>query len=110
MSIKRYVQLMNQKAAGATGWVSLDVRYEKISVRPITINMTSGDSIAIYGTTKDVRGPDKSSITALTTASPDVTLLATYTGNANDLIEGNWTYLMVVKTGANGIATVDGFI
>lgn len=110
MSIKRYKQLMNQKAAGSTQWYDLDVRYEKISVRPITINMTSGDSIAIYATTKDIRGPDKSSITALTTSSPDVTLLATYTGNANDLIEGNWTYIMIVKTGSNGIATVDGFI
>lgn len=108
MSYKRYKELMNQSTAGNSQWWDLDVRYEAISVRPIQGTITSGDTIVIQGTTKDIKGNDKTFLDSLT--SNDYTTLATYTANFNDLIEGNWTYIRIVKTGANGTAVVKGFI
>src|SRR6478736_10294630 len=107
MSIKRWETLLDQAAAGTSDWIDCDVRYEKISVRPIIVNLTSGDSIAIQAIVKDVKGIDKSFLDELEDA--DITTLKTYTTSGNDLIEGNWTYLRVVKVGANGAARVQGF-
>ncbi len=108
MSIKRFKTLLSQSAAGASDWLDLDVRYEKISVRPIQISLTAGDTIAIQAIVKDVKGIDKSYLDTL--ADTDITTLATYTTSANDLIEGNWTYIRIVKTGTNGLAVVEGFV
>jgi len=99
---------MNQSTAGNSKWFDLDVRYEKISVRPINGTVTAGDTVAIQATTKDVKGNGLSFLNSL--AASDYTTLATYTTNFNDLIEGNWTYIRVVKTGTNGAAVVEGFI
>lgn len=107
MSYKRYKQLMSQSAAGTSDWLDMDVRYEAISVRPIQGTIANGDTIAVQVITKDVKGNDKSFLDSL--AASDITTLKTYTGDFNDLIEGNWTYVRVVKTGANGTAVVEGF-
>lgn len=98
---------MNQSSAGASDWLDLDVRYEAISVRPIQGHIASGDTIAVQAITMDVKGNDKSFLDNLT--SSDITTLKTYTGDFNDLIEGNWTYIRVVKTGTAGAAVVEGF-
>ena len=108
MSIKRYHQLYNDSAAGNSQWWDLDVRYEQLADRPIQGTVTAGDTVAIQAITKDVKGNDKSFLTSL--AASDVTTLATYVANFNDVIQGNWTYIRVVKTGANGVSVVEGFI
>ena len=107
-SAKRYVQLYSATAAGTSPWFRLDSRYEKISVRPLTFSIASGDSFLVQGTTKDFKGIDETYLTNLLTS--DITNIGTFTTSGNDLIEGNFTWIRVTKTGSAGLGVVEGFI
>ena len=104
-SIKRNKTLWDATAAGTGTAIALDSRYDKAPFRPIQGTVTTGDTIAIQGTTWDNRGPDK---TGLSTAP--WTTIKSYTADFNDVLTGDWTYLRVVKTGSTGSSKVYGFI
>ncbi len=110
MSIKRFKTLYDTQAAAGTGdWVPLDVRYDDGSeVRTLIISVTSGDTVELQGIVKDVKGMDKSFLDTLQTS--DITTLATYTESDNDVLEGPWTYIRVVKSGTSGPCKVSGFV
>lgn len=108
MSIKRYKLLLDQTAEGTTDWVALDTRYDEDPTRSLQIAVTTGDSIRIDVTTKDVKGIDKSFLDTMTAS--DYTTYDTVTATDTLLVEGPWTYIRVAKTGTNGPAKVLGFI
>jgi len=118
MGIRRSITLYNASTAGNGSWVRLDARYEEIAQRSVQGTIVAGDTITFQGITKDYK-PSYSTVgtadagetaflAALTTA--DITNLQSYTANFSDIMNGNWTYIRVVKTGTTGTATVQGFI
>lgn len=107
-SAKRYVQLYNARAAGTSPWFRLDSRYEKISVRPLHFSITAGDTFVLQATVKDVMGIDETYLNNLTAA--EIATLGTFTATGDELIEGNYTWIRVIKTGTTGLGVVEGFI
>lgn len=107
-SAKRYVQLYNSAAAGTSSWFRLDSRYEKISVRPIHFSITAGDTFVLQALVKDAKGIDETYLNSVTAA--DIATLGTFTSTGDELIEGNYTWIRVTKTGTNGVGVVEGFI
>jgi hypothetical protein len=107
-SAKRYVQLYNATAAGTSPWFRLDSRYEKISVRPIHFSITSGDTFTLQAIVKDVKGIDETYLNSL--LSTDIATIGTFTTTSDELLEGNYTWVRVVKTGTAGLGVVEGFI
>lgn len=108
MGIKRYKQLYNSADAATSSWIPLDVRYEENSQRAIIVSLVSGDTVTIEGTVWDVKGIDKSGLDDLTAS--DITTLKEYTESEEDVLEGPWTYIRIVKAGTAGVAKVTGFI
>ena len=107
-SAKRYVKLYNDTAAATSGWFRLDSRYEKISVRPIHFSITAGDTIVLQATVVDSKGIDETYLNNL--AASDIATIGTFVATGDELLEGNYTWIRVVKTGTNGLAVVEGFI
>ena len=107
-SAKRFVQLYNSSAAGTSGWFRLDSRYEKISVRPIHISLVAGDTFVLQALVKDFKGIDETYLNNVTAA--EIATLGTFTATGDELIEGNYTWVRVQKTGTNGVGVVEGFI
>lgn len=107
-SAKRYAVLYNSATAGTGQWFRLDSRYEKISVRPIHFSITSGDTFILQALVIDSKGIDETYLTSITT--DDICTLGTFTATGDELIEGNYTWVRVVKTGTNGVGKVSGFI
>lgn len=108
-SIKRHKVLLNQSEAGNGDWIRLDSRYENDASRAIQVELTTGDTVTIEGTTKDVRGGDPATVVAGLTAE-DITTLKTYTETTADTLYGPWTYIRATKTGTTGNAKVNGFV
>ncbi len=108
MGKRRHVVLFDASTASTGAWFDLDSRYEEFAQRAIQGTVASGDTITIQGTTRDVRGPDKSFLTTL--PATDITNIASYTANFSDILNGNFRYIRVVKTGTNGASKVQGFI
>lgn len=108
-TIKRYVQLFNASTATSGPWVPLDVRYETKPSRILTINLTTGDTVAIQGTTKDIRGPGYDQITPNLTAA-DIATITSVTTSGFYEVSGPWTFIRVTKTGTAGNATVEGMV
>src|ERR1019366_1764613 len=109
-SIKRYKQLYNDSAAGTGSWVRLDNRYESISVRPLHFSITAGDTFVLQAIVKDVRG-DGDGLTYLSTLLPsEIATIGTFAVTADELLEGNYSWIRVIKSGTNGVGVVEGFI
>lgn len=109
MSIRRNKVLYDDSAAGNGDWIALDTRYEQNPVgRSIKVTMTAGDTITLQGITKDEKGIDKSFLDAL--IAEDITDLKIYTQTENDVLDGSWTYIRIVKAGTSGDAYVEGFV
>lgn len=108
MSIKRYKVLYNSATAGTGDWVALDTRYEQLSERPLKVTLVDGDTVTLQAIVKDVKGPDKSFLTTLTDS--EIASLKTYTETEQDILEGAWTYIRIVKTGTSGVALVEGTV
>ena len=106
--LRTYTEILNQSAAGNGAWFKLDSRYEKVSNRSIQGNVTTGDTITIQATAKDVKGIDKTWLSSL--AASEITTLKAYTADFNDIINGPWAYIRVVKTGTAGTSRVLGMI
>lgn len=101
---------MDQTAAGDGEWFRLDSRYDIDTNRILQIALTTGDTIAIEGTTVDVRGGNPAVVTAGLTAS-DITTIDTFSTNDTlNLLQGPWTYIRAVKAGTTGTAKIQGFI
>jgi hypothetical protein len=107
-SIRRHKVLLDQSAAVTTDWYKLDTRYDSLNDRVLQLDITTGDTIEIQGTTQDVRGPDKSFLASL--AADDISTITSKTADEAVTIPGNWSYIRVVKTGATGNAKVQGYI
>ncbi len=107
-SAKRYVKLYNASAAGTGAWFRLDSRYEKISVRPIHFSITAGDSFVLQATVVDFKGIDETYLNNL--QASDIATLGTFVATSDELLEGNYTWVRVVKSGTAGIGVVEGFI
>lgn len=108
VGIKRYKQLYNATAAGTGSWVELDIRYDKAPFRTLIFSVTAGDTLELQGITKDFKGIDETWLTSLTAS--EITSLKTYTASGNDVLEGPWTHIRVVKTGTAGNGLVEGFV
>ncbi len=108
ISAKRYVQLYNSASAGTSPWFRLDSRYEKISVRPIHFSIVAGDTFILQAIVKDFKGIDETYLDSLTAA--DISTLGTFIATGDELIEGNFTWIRVTKTGTAGVGVVEGFI
>lgn len=106
-SIKREVTMLDSTAAGTSQWFHCDYRYDQAPFRNISVNMASGDTIEIQGTTYDPKGTDINSLTVPTTK---IVSIKSYTASGQDIIQGPWAALRVVKTGTTGRAVVDGLI
>lgn len=106
-SIKRYKVLYD--SANTTGnWIALDSRYDDgDNVRSIQIDITGTSSVSIQGTTRDVKGIDKSFLDTL--PATDISTLNTVTADTAMNLEGPWTYIRVVAVGA-GAVKVQGFV
>ncbi len=109
--------LYNSSSAGNGSWFILNGRHEKFSERSIQGTVTAGDTIAIQATTRDWKPPhpyvagglqEAAFLAALTSA--DITTLITYTADFNDIMNGPWTYMRIVKTGTTGTSKVEGMI
>lgn len=107
MGIKRYKVLLDQAAAGNGDWVRLDTRYEEDPGRPIQLDIVSGDTITIQGITKDIRGEGDPTDNL---DSDDIVDLDDFTSSGSTILNGNWTYIRVKKTGTNGNAKISGFV
>ncbi len=109
-SIKRYAQLYNATTAGTGSWFRLDNRYETISVRPLHFSITAGDTFVLQAIVKDVRG-DGDGLTYLDSLLPsEISTLGTFATSTDELLEGNYSWIRVVKSGTNGVGVVEGFI
>lgn len=107
-SVKRFKVLFDAATASTGSWFALDSRYDESPTRAIQIDLTVGDTVVIEGTTKDVKGTDKSFLTTL--SANEISILGSYTASDADVLEGPWTYIRVRKTGTTGPAKVQGFI
>lgn len=107
MGIRRYKVLMDQTAAGTGDWYRLDSRYEEDPSRPLQINVTTGDTVTIQATTKDIRGAEDPTTTL---TSEEIIDLDDFTATTSTLLNGNWTYIRIKKTGTTGNARVSGHI
>lgn len=107
-SVKRYVRLYNSSSAGTSAWFRLDSRYEKISVRPLHFSLTAGDTFILQALVKDFKGIDETYLNSLTAA--DIATIGTFAATGDELLEGNYTWIRVTKTGTNGLGVVEGFI
>lgn len=109
MSIRRYKVLYDDSAAGTSDWINLDSRYDdKGSGRLITVTLTAGDTFELQGIVKEVKGIDKSFLTTL--ESDEIHSIKTYTATENDILEGQWSYIRVIKTGASGEGRFEGTV
>ena len=108
MGIRRHKVIYDDSAAGTSDWVHLDTRYEDHFGRVLAIVLTAGDTVELQGTVKDVKGIDKSFLDDL--SASEIHSIKTYTATENDILEGAWTFIRVVKTGTNGTALVEGYI
>ena len=109
MSIRRHKILFDSATAGNGDWVRLDVRREEApSGRPIRVVIVAGDTLELQGILLDIKAGDEADLTTL--ADKEIASLATYTQTENDVLDGNWTYIRMVKTGANGIGYAEGFV
>lgn len=119
--IRRSKTLYNAATAGTGAWVKLDSRYEIISTRTIQGTVASGDSIAIQATSKDFKPGNPYPVkgvsavldetTFLNNLLPaEITTLITFTADFNDIINGPWSYIRVVKTGTTGNSEVTGMV
>ncbi len=108
MGIRRHRVLYNALAAGDGVWHRLDSRYEEDGVRSIQVDLSSGDTVIIQGTTVDPRGAIYDVTSTLTPS--DITNITTFTASGNGVIAGNWSYIRAVKTGTTGVAKVQGHI
>jgi len=107
-SIRRRKVLLDQTAAGNGPWIRLDSRYEDSPERAIQISLTAGDSVRIEGTTLDIRGEGDPTDTI---AAEDIAILdGSFSSSTSTILNGNWTYIRVVKTGSSGNAKVQGFV
>lgn len=107
-SIKRWKVLYDSIAAGNGDWIALDVRYDESPVRTIQVELTSTDTIIIQGTTKDVKGTDKSFLTSL--ATDEIATITTISADGAYTLNGPWTYIRAVKTGTTARAKAWGFV
>ena len=105
---KRYKKLYNDTAAGTGGWVRLDGRYAPIINSEVQATVASGDTLALQATSVDVKGIDETYLTNL--LASDITTLNTFSSSGNYVINGNYTWVRVVKTGTAGLGVVEGFI
>lgn len=109
-AIKRYKVLYDATAAGTGNWVRLDNRYEVPEDRVVQAALTAGDTLIVQATSKDQKGlMDETAFLAALTAK-DITVLNTFAASGNYEIDGPWSYVRVVKTGAAGNGKVQGFI
>lgn len=109
MSIRRNIKLYDSASAGTGSWIALDTRYdEDPTSRPLRIVVASGDTLTLQGIVKDVKGIDKSFLDSLLTE--EISTLAEYTESQVDVLDGNWTYLRVIKAGTAGKGIIEGFI
>lgn len=108
MGIRSNKVLWNATAAGTGSWFNLDSRFEDFAQRAIHGTVTSGDTIAIQGITKDIRITDTGSLATLDSA--DIATIGSYTADFADILNGNWTWIRVVKTGSTGPSKVQGNI
>jgi len=107
MSVKRYVLMFNATAASTSRWYEFDFRYDHAPFRTINVNLASGDTVTIEATTYDIKGQD---INQLTVPADEIVTLKTYTSSGEDVIQGPWAAIRVVKEGTAGNAKVDGII
>lgn len=109
MGIRRYKVLYDDSAAGTSDWLALDSRYEDDGVgRVVTVTLAAGDTFELQGIVKDVKGINKTFLTTLSTS--EIHSIKTYTASENDILEGQWTYIRVVKTGTAGEGRFEGFV
>lgn len=109
MSIKRFKVLYDDTAAGTGDWIRLDNRYDDGSeIRSLIVKLTAGDTATLQATAKDVRGGDGSFVDDL--LAKEIATLTIYTGDTNDLLEGPWTHIRVIKTGTAGNCYVAGYV
>lgn len=71
---------------------------------------SSSDTITLQGIVKDVKGGNAQTTMLSGLASKEISTIKTYNASDVDVLEGPWTYIRVVKTGANGDSLVEGFI
>lgn len=109
MGIRRHKILFNSATAGDGDWVRLDTRREEDpSGRTIRVVLVAGDTLELQGITRDIKAGDEADLTTL--EDSEIASIAIYTSTENDLLDGHWTYIRMVKTGANGIAYSEGFV
>jgi type 1 fimbria pilin len=108
MAIKRFKVLFDGTTAGTGDWYELDTRYEDDSTRVLQIELTASDTAIIQGTTKDVKGPDKSFLDTL--APDEITNIVTVSADGFYNLTGAWRYIRVQKTGTAGNVKVQGMI
>ena len=108
MANKRFKVLYNSAVAANGNWIDLDTRYEDDTTRVIQVSLTSPDTVVIEGTTKDIKGIDKSFLDTLT--ADEITTITTVSSDGFYNLTGAWTYIRVRKTGTAAVALVQGMI
>jgi hypothetical protein len=114
MPITKYKLIYNAAPAITTDWYQLDTRrnddsYEgALSVGPLS----AGDVVIVEGTFVDQVGIDKSFLASLTPS--DIVTIGTVTGATSTPTVVNitvpYTFIRIRKTGAVGVAKVQGVI
>ena len=107
MAILRHKVLYNASAAGTGDWFELDTSKNGENMRSIHGQVAAGDTIVIQGTT--IRAADRTALAEVIT-STDIATLKTFTSDFADTLLGTWSFIRVVKTGANGTSKVQGLI
>lgn len=107
--IRRHKVIYDSADAGTGEWYELDSRYEVDATRSLIITMNASDTVAIQATV--VRAQDRRRLEDII-QDEDIVTLESYTGatDVDAILNGNYTFIRVVKTGSNGNAKVQGFI
>lgn len=99
--------MYNATAAGTSQWFHFDFRHDDAPFRTINVNMSVGDTVNIEATAYDIKGQD---INNLTVPADEIVVLKSYTASGEDVIQGPWAAIRIVKSGTTGKAVVDGII
>ena len=95
----RSIQTLTQATAGSTTWLPLSTRFEtqKDSIpRSFSGSLVSGDTVTI-----ELSNDEDPNTTPETSTAKDYT-----DTNFGETITGDWRWVRLTKTGANGTATI----
>tara|TARA_R110000851_G_scaffold10031_1_gene36693 strand:+ start:9045 stop:9368 length:324 start_codon:yes stop_codon:yes gene_type:complete len=103
MVLRKVYTMFDAATASEGDWIKLDYRFEEANERTLAIKLTVGDTITLEGT--HVIAKDTPTLDGIITAG-DIHNLKEYVEDFSDILNGQWTFVRIKKTGATGAAKV----